>query len=219
MLHGWRLGTLYSSKMTTMVPRLDVSLFTATVVAAAGHLYYQRIWSSGSNLATRSVHTSVTEMISSSIQTPSGSITVLGSPLPITGLLFAAGWCPDCTDIVPKIGSVVSIDQTNEQQQLLNIVYVGSDDDEESLLQFKPSVLKHIPIAAETERSDLKRKFRTCAAKEMKSLGISERQNGIPTLILLDSFTGQVLSEKGVDDVMKYDIPDRIIDAWKQLLA
>jgi thiol-disulfide isomerase/thioredoxin len=136
-------------------------------------------------------------------------------PKPIVGLLFAASWCPDCTDVVPAIGQVAS---SSSGQELLDVIYVASDHDEPAVQHFKPSSLRHVPIAAEPERSDLKRKFRTCAAKEMSNLGISERENGIPTLILLDSITGSVITETAVDDVMSGMPVNDILDKWKSLM-
>ena len=54
------------------------------------------------------------------------------------------------------------------------------------------------------ERNELKRKFGVCAGKEVRELGLTPdgRKFGIPTLILIDSKSEEVLSFNGVDDVM-----------------
>jgi thiol-disulfide isomerase/thioredoxin len=193
------------------MPRVDLSLLSATIVACFGYWYYQQLSNSQTNVESQnskmSVHPSILALMPS---------VEFSQPKPIVGLLFAASWCPDCTDVVPAIGQVAA---SSSGQQLLDVVYVASDHDEPSLLQFKPSSLRHVPIAAESERSDLKRKFRTCAAKEMSSLGIAERKNGIPTLILLDSSTGSVLTETAVDDVMSGIPVENVLNKWKSLLT
>lgn len=195
---------------------LELALFTATAAAFVNHLYYQRKPCRRATTQKQvsfklepeprmAVHASIADM--------APSVEFAQPPPPIIGLLFAAGWCPDCTNVVPAVGKIAS------SQSLVEVVYVGSDQSEEELLKFKPPALKHIPIAAAQERSDLKRMFSTCAAKERSSLGISNRKNGIPTLILLESATGRILTEAGVDDVVKGDSSESVLNGWRELLS
>jgi thiol-disulfide isomerase/thioredoxin len=194
------------------MPRVDLALLSAAIVACFGYWYYPQLSSSQANKESQNnkmsaVHPSIVALMPS---------VEFSRPKPIAGLLFAASWCPDCTDVVPAIGQVAA---SSSGQQLLDVIYVASDHDEPALLQFKPSSLRHVPFAAEPERSELKRKFRTCAAKEMSSLGLSERKNGIPTLILLDSSTGGVLTENAVDDVMSGMPIEDVLGKWKSLMT
>jgi hypothetical protein len=100
-----------------------------------------------------------------------------------------------------------------------SLVNVGSDTSETEMLKFKPTDLKYIAFDAVQERSELNRKFRTCAAKEMNSLGLADQKNGIPTLIPLESSTGRILTDKGVDDVMKGESPESVLDGWRSMLS
>lgn len=207
---------------------LDLALFSATAAAFVGHLYLQRMPCRRARTQKQvsfrldpPLEVKAQVLLHPSIAAAMPSLFELGGKQqqpcpPIIGLLFAAGWCPDCTDVVPAVGKVLL---ESSAQRLVEIIYVGSDNNEEALLKFKPAVMKHIPIAAVQERSDLKRKFRTCAAKEMSNLGITDRKNGIPTLILLEAATGRTLSEAGIDDVTKGGSPARVLDGWRDLLS
>jgi hypothetical protein len=137
------------------------------------------------------------------------------------GLLFAAKWCPDCTNVVPAIGKVTDAVAAHDiDKDWLKVVYISSDTDETSIQQFKPSSMLHIPHGEVNERTRIKQRYSTCAAKEMSVLQIPSRKHGIPTLILLNSATGTVLSENGVEDVMDPTTTDQqVLARWKQLLV
>jgi nucleoredoxin len=135
---------------------------------------------------------------------------------PIIGLLFAASWCPDCSEIVPRTGQVAALDNSN----LIDIYYVSSDTSENEMLQFKPPCMFHIPFSYDETRSQLKRKFAVCAQKEMNDLGIgmSERKHGIPTLILLNAATGKILAEHATEDIVELS-PRAALSKWSFLLS
>ena len=198
---------------------LDFALFAATASAFVGlaHHYQRR----PIRRASTRRHVSFIEEDAAAVSLPLIEEVVKSSRVkgnrPILGLLFAAGWCPDCWDVVPAVGRIAK-----ENSSLVDFVYVSSDISEAEMLQFKPSSLHHIPYDDVEQRTALKRQFHTCAAKEMDALGISNRQHGTPTLILLETATGRVLSENGVDDVMKSgssSSPSQVLGVWKAMLT
>ena len=141
--------------------------------------------------------------------------SIVLSETPVIGLLFAAGWCDDCWDTVPVIEKVAASRPLD-----VKIHYVSSDRTEEEMIQFCNSkVFASIPFGNELERSALKRHFQACAKKEMEHVGVKERKHGTPTLILLESATGRVLTTNGVEDCMKNaQSPEKAVEAWKSLL-
>lgn len=130
----------------------------------------------------------------------------------IVGLLFAAGWCGDCTPVIPKVAMVVE-----GQNDLIQVVYVSSDRTPEQMVSFKPSVFAEIPFDS-PERDNLKRHFQVCAMKESGELGITNRKDGIPTLILLESSSGKVLTMKAVDDIVSGQAKEGLLKKWQALL-
>lgn len=216
--------------------RWDWVLFTATTTAFVAHMYYMNndtILSRNKKArssrpmkqvsfrldkteiqqpATLSLHSSLNDLLPS---------IEFGTSSPrMIGLLFAAKWCPDCTNVVPAIGKVTdAVGLSEEDQDWLKVIYISSDTDEMSIQQFKPSSMLHIPHSAVEERTRIKQYYSTCAAKEMSALQIPKRKNGIPTLILINTLTGTIVSESGVDDVMDPVTTDQqVLDQWKRLL-
>ena len=217
--------------------RWDWFLFTATTTAFVAHMYYLsndailsrnkkarssrpmkqvsfRLDKSENQAAAPLIHPSINEML------PSIEFGA-SSPPQMIGLLFAAKWCPDCTNVVPAIGKVIdAVANGEEDRDWFKVIYISSDTDEMSIQQFKPSSMLHIPHSAVEERTRIKQRYSTCAAKEMSALQIPLRKNGIPTLLLLNAMTGTILSENGVDDVMDPATTDlHVINQWKKLLS
>jgi len=109
-----------------------------------------------------------------------------------------------------------------DNDDILDVVYVASDTTEEQMKGYVPSGWSTIPFEAEEERSKLKRHFGCCASKEVEPLGMKpqDRKFGIPTLILLDSSSGKIVSTGGASDVMKSPRPldaKKIYDSWVAL--
>ena len=77
-----------------------------------------------------------------------------------------------------------------------------------------------VPFENVDERSNLKRHFGACAAKEVSVLEMSpeDRKSGIPTLILLQKATGKLLTRDGVDDMMADPIGAAAVQKWKEML-
>lgn len=139
------------------------------------------------------------------------SLPLENSTVPLMGLLFAASWCDDCEMAMPIIKEFAAAN-TNDIQ----FVYIASDKTEEEMKQFVPSTFEVVPFENEEERSSLKRHFGACAAKEREPLGMSEqdRKHGIPTLIVLDTATGTIVTSNGVDDIEKSN-GDSVVEKWK----
>ena len=80
-------------------------------------------------------------------------------------------------------------------------MYVSSDRTGKQLESYKKKNWMTVPFDNVDERDNIKRHFRTCAKVEMDSLGMTSRKHEIPTIIVIDSKTEQVLSYHGVKDV------------------
>jgi hypothetical protein len=65
-------------------------------------------------------------------------------------------------------------------------------------------------------RADLKRQYNICAYKEMQSLGIQDRSDGIPSLVVLAA-TGDVITRTGVKDIREQGAA--AIDTWLNTAA
>eukprot|EP00545_Synedropsis_sp_CCMP1620_P012753 CAMPEP_0119005688 /NCGR_PEP_ID=MMETSP1176-20130426/1869_1 /TAXON_ID=265551 /ORGANISM="Synedropsis recta cf, Strain CCMP1620" /LENGTH=154 /DNA_ID=CAMNT_0006957525 /DNA_START=55 /DNA_END=516 /DNA_ORIENTATION=+ len=119
---------------------------------------------------------------------------------PLTALYFSASWCPDCnipTPILKQVHASTCGDW--------NVVYVASDSNDAQVQAFVgDSTFQQIPYQNVDERSNLKRHFGACAAKEVDLLGMTpaERKFGVPTLIVLETATGRIISTDGVTEIM-----------------
>ena len=135
------------------------------------------------------------------------------------GLYYASSWCPDCTPITPALGRVYAAQSVGEGTKELEIVYISSDRSAEQMaVSMKES---HGPWESITyekidERSSLKRHFGVCAGMEASELGLTggKRKFGIPTLIIIDSETQEVLTMDGVRDVMKVSDGIGVVEGW-----
>lgn len=151
-----------------------------------------------------------------SFKVPGECSLLPGTAQPILGVLFAAAWCPDCTDVVPAIGKLLA---TFPDQSVIEIYYVSSDTNESELHHFVPKSIRVIPFHnSAQQRADLKRHFQVCAQKEMNDLGIAVRKSGIPTLLLIETATGRILTEQGVEDVMHAKCAESVLRKWAGLL-
>jgi thiol-disulfide isomerase/thioredoxin len=188
--------------------RMDTLLFSATAAIALA--------------MKRTAAFSVETMSAQSLANRFPSLTEFSEkqkPVKIVGLLFSAGWCPDCQKDVPKVETVVQAAKANDASNLA-IYYVSSDRSAEEMMKScNHSVFQSIPYENGLERSALKRHFKTCAAVERQEVGVEDRQFGVPTLILLDQASGRVLTTDGVSDCVRHvDTPEKAMDKWKALL-
>ena len=146
---------------------------------------------------------------------------------PMIGLYFCASWCPDCTAVTPALQKVMETIHSNKgedhQQQPpfnLELFYVSSDTSAESMASYKPRIFQEIPFNALDERVALKQYFGTCAMKEMNQLHIqrTDRKHGIPTLILIETRTGKIVTENGLQNILSTPA-ETMIEQWKTLLS
>jgi hypothetical protein len=93
---------------------------------------------------------------------------------------------------------------------------VSSDTDEQAATEYLRRSWMTLPFAT-SERADVKRHFLTCAKREMKELGIKERKHDIPTLIIVEGASQQVLTYHGVKDVNEYGV--EAIGHWMELAS
>lgn len=143
----------------------------------------------------------------------------MASTSPLLALYFASSWCPDCTGVTPVVNDVFLKSQPQEDGKVFDLVYVSSDDNEEQLKKYVPSPKWGIvPFDNVEERSNLKRHFGACASKETSVLGMKpeDRKSGIPTLILLDSKTGKVVTRDGVDDILGEGGGEAAVKKWQE---
>ena len=142
------------------------------------------------------------------------SLPLESSSVPFLGLYFAASWCSDVQKATPAVDKFCS-----EHKDNVHVVYVASDTTEQEMKDFVPSCMSAIPFDCTDERANLKRRFGTCAGKEREQLGITteERKHGIPTLIILDTSTGNTVTADGVDDIVGSN-GDSVVEKWKAML-
>lgn len=127
------------------------------------------------------------------------SLTGCLSSSKMTCLYFASSWCPDCTPITPLLKKAYE----EQSEGSFQVVYVSSDNSEEEMMRSFNDThgsWNFIPYDSD-DRNGLKKHFGACAGKEVKDLGMSteERKYGIPTLIIMDSKSHEVISYEGVD--------------------
>jgi hypothetical protein len=94
--------------------------------------------------------------------------------------------------------------------------YVSSDTHEAAATEYLHPNWMTLPFAT-SERADVKRHVLTYAKREMKELSIKERKHHIPTLIIVDGASQQVLTYHGVKDVNEYGA--EAIDHWMELAS
>lgn len=142
----------------------------------------------------------------------------------ITLLYFAAAWCRMSTPVTERIDAtfkdllLVPPDEDTPRGDLLHrhplsLVYVSSDQNEQEMKEYLRTNWMYVPFHSE-EREALKRRFATCARRELAELGM-ERKHEIPTLIVLSSRTHNVLTFHGAKDVEEYGVD--AIDHWLDL--
>jgi Thioredoxin-like len=152
----------------------------------------------------------------------------------LVGLYFAASYCGMSSDVTqmldeyfgddlllapppPKSGTADGGLPPTSRDEMpsppLSITYVSSDKNEEEFQQYLRKNWFPVPFQS-SERTDLKRHFSVCSYDEVKGLGIN-RTFEIPTLIIFDGATREVLTMNGPDDLEKYG--NKTLDHWMAL--
>jgi nucleoredoxin len=161
--------------------------------------------------------TSMAEVSDVILATNFPSLSKSLSRAPILGLYFAASWCGDCDAVTPALAKVIASQKKDEV--LVHIVYVSSDTSAKEMAAYKPQQFSAVPWESEQERSSIKRFFGTCAGKERESLGMSQtdRKHGTPTLILLDTQSGVILTDSGAEQVESMESVESVLEEWKSM--
>jgi hypothetical protein len=92
-------------------------------------------------------------------------------------------------------------------------VFVSSDESSKHAGEYMKQEHGNWLAVPFEEADGLKQKFHICARKEMASLGINDRADGLPAVVLV-SRGGEVLSITGKDDIQNQN-PTMVIQKWK----
>ena len=137
----------------------------------------------------------------------------------LVALYFAASWCPMSTPISVALdkafGNKDYILKPNDKgSKPLSIVYVSSDRDEDEYNEYIDNRnWLAIPFES-TQRTDIKKHFKTCAHRELEELDI-DRKHEIPTIIVIDSESEGIITTNGADDLD--DLGGKAFDHWKDM--
>ncbi|KAL3792746.1 hypothetical protein ACHAWO_002351 [Cyclotella atomus] len=110
----------------------------------------------------------------------------------LVALYFAASWCGMSTPISHALDQAFG-DNYNDYITGRNWIAVPFESD---------------------QRTQLKHHFRTCAMPEVRELGI-DREREIPTIIVIDSASHDVLTDEGVKDIRF--LKEGVLDHWIEL--
>jgi nucleoredoxin len=104
----------------------------------------------------------------------------------VVGLYFSAHWCPPCHGFTPKLTEVYTVIKGTDKS--LEIVFVSSDRDDVAFDSYhKDMPWLALPFAERALKQTLSKRFKV---------------SGIPSLVLVDGVTGQVLSKDGRSVIM-----------------
>jgi len=115
-------------------------------------------------------------------------------------LLLSAHWCPPCRAFTPEAGKFYKTLQTSNPGAL-EVIFVSSDEDDESFGHYyAEQPWTSIPFSDETSRQELGQRF-----------GV----RGIPSFIVLNGETGDVVDKDGRSTVMSNkDAPAGALSKW-----
>ena len=144
----------------------------------------------------------------------------------LVGIYFGASWCPMTTPVSALIDQhfgdlLLAPPASPDAMQLpqryegLSIVYISSDQSANDMNAYVKSNWMFAPFETR-ERAYIKRHFFTCAKREQHELGI-ERKHEIPTLIIVEGESQQVLTYHGVKDLKEFGA--QAIDHWLELAS
>lgn len=103
----------------------------------------------------------------------------------VVGLYFSAHWCPPCRNYTPKLADTYKELRNNNLP--FEIVFVSSDKDDASFSEYYSThPWKALPFAERGLKETLSKLYKV---------------RGIPTLVLLDGKTGELITTKGRDVV------------------
>jgi hypothetical protein len=155
----------------------------------------------------------------------------------VLGVYFASSWCMDCVPVTPQLKTFYNKASTLpfksmksspiancKDYKYFEVVYVSSDINANQMEEYyktSHASWSFVPYSNSDELKALKRYFHVCAGREAPGLGMTgpgARLSGIPTLLLLDTRTEQIISRHGVEDILQLSVDDAF-QKWDHLLA
>ena len=103
----------------------------------------------------------------------------------VVGIYFSAHWCPPCRSFTPQLGQFY---EKHKAAKKLEIVFVSSDNDEASFESYFAEQAGWLAVPF------VKRDVKAALSKAFKV-------NGIPTLVLLDGATGDLITAEARGEV------------------
>ncbi|XP_033107862.1 nucleoredoxin-like [Anneissia japonica] len=117
----------------------------------------------------------------------------------VVGLYFSAHWCGPCRNFTPKLSEFHNTLKLGEKKDVFEIVFVSSDRDEQAFDEYYKSMpWLALPFADRSRKNKLSSKFKV---------------RGIPTLVFVDSVTGNSVITSGREKVMSD--PEGVNFPWK----
>lgn len=104
----------------------------------------------------------------------------------IVGFYFSAHWCPPCRGFTPILGQ--KYEELKAANKSFELVFVSSDRDEDSFVEYHASMpFLALPYSERRIKQDLSEEY-----------GV----RGIPSLVLLDGKTGELITKNGRNAMM-----------------
>ncbi|KAG2500528.1 hypothetical protein HYH03_001305 [Edaphochlamys debaryana] len=122
-------------------------------------------------------------------EVPLSSVT---GPGKVLGLYFSAHWCPPCQHFTPELARIYERFRAfHARKEDWSVVFVSSDRDEDSFKHyFENMPWLALPFAKREAKMELSALYKV---------------RGIPTLIILDGETGELITADGRDAVVEDD--------------
>ncbi|KAL5018726.1 hypothetical protein ScPMuIL_004448 [Solemya velum] len=131
----------------------------------------------------------IVDLLGSEVESKDGKVQVSSfcGAGKVVGLYFSAHWCPPCRGFTPQL--VEFYNTVKAAGKEFEIVFISSDRDTKSFEgYFKEMPWKALPFDDREKKEELSEKY-----------GV----RGIPTFIILDGNTGDVITGDGRSNVMK----------------
>ena len=123
--------------------------------------------------------------------------------IPFVALYFSAHWCPPCQRFTPILKDFYEEVNPESGSKQLEVIFVSSDRSPEQWSNYIKEAHGSwltIPYENSDLRSELKRKYSVCAQSEMEQVGVENRSDGIPCLVLIKP-DGESITITGCEDV------------------
>lgn len=106
----------------------------------------------------------------------------------VVGLYFSAHWCPPCRAFTPQLAEWYKNIKKTDNGENFEIVFISSDKDDKSFKEYYETMpWLALPFSYRDKKTTLSKKFKV---------------SGIPTLVMLDTKTGKMISADGRSIVM-----------------